>query len=93
MSETNSAFCIHHSAFFLTTFFDMIISILHHMSLLLFLIFFAWFISAIIRKRFSYGKADYDFHEHPVQYVLVCIFILAMAALCMYRFLVEMEIL
>ena len=63
------------------------------MSLLLAVIFFALFISAIIRGRFSYGKVDYDFHEHPVQFVVVLVFILGVSALCFYRFLVEMEVL
>lgn len=61
------------------------------MSFFLFLIFFAWFVSAVIRRRFTYGKIDYDFHEHPVQYVIVCLFILSVAAFCMWRWLVEME--
>ena len=61
------------------------------MSLLLALLFLALFISAIIRGKFSYGKADYDFHEHPVQFVIVLVFILGVSALCFYRFLVEME--
>ena len=61
------------------------------MSLLLALLFLALFISAIVRGKFSYGKADYDFHEHPVQFVIVVIVILGVSALCFYRFLVEME--
>ena len=68
-----------------------LISILLTMALLFFLIFFAWFISAVIRGKFSYGKVDYDFHEHPVQYTIVCIFLLGVSAGCLYRFLVEME--
>ena len=63
------------------------------MSLLLALLFLALFISAIIRGKFSYGKADYDFHEHPVQFVIVVVFILGVSALCFYRFLVEIEVL
>jgi hypothetical protein len=62
------------------------------MSLLLAILFFAFFISAIVRGNFSYGKADYDFREHPVQFVIVTIFILGVAILCFYRFLVEMEL-
>ena len=62
------------------------------MALLLSILFLALFISAIIRGKFSYGKADYDFHEHPVQFVIVLVFILGISALCFYRFLVEMEI-
>ena len=61
------------------------------MSLLLALLFLALFIRAIVRGKFSYGKADYDFHEHPVQFVIVVVFILGVSALCFYRFLVEME--
>ena len=61
------------------------------MSLLLALLFLALFISAIVRGQFSYGKADYSFREHPVQFVIVLVFILGVSALCFYRFLVEME--
>ena len=63
------------------------------MSLLLTLFFLALFISAIVRGQFSYGKADYSFREHPVQFVIVLVFILGVSALCFYRFLVEMEFL
>ena len=63
------------------------------MSLLLGLLFLALFISAVVRGRFSYGKADYDFREHPVQFIIVNVFILGVSALCFYRFLVEMEVL
>ncbi|MBR4398788.1 MAG: hypothetical protein IKT05_06340 [Fibrobacter sp.] len=62
------------------------------MSLLLAVIFFALFISAIVRGQFSYGKADYSFRDHPVQFVIVLAFILGVSSLCFYRFLVEMEI-
>ena len=62
------------------------------MSLLLAVIFFALFISAIVRGQFSYGKADYSFREHPVQFVIVLAFILGVSSLCFYRCLVEMEI-
>ena len=62
------------------------------MSLLLALIFLVLFVSAIIRGKFSYGKADYSFSEHPVQFVIVLSFILGVSALCFYRFLVEMEL-
>ena len=61
------------------------------MPLLLAVLFFSLFVSAIVRGKFSYGKVDYDFHEHPVQFVIVLIFILGVSALCFYRFLVEME--
>ena len=62
------------------------------MSLLFGILFFSLFVSALIRGNFSYGKADYDFHEHPVQFVIVLVFILGISALCFYRFFVEMEI-
>ena len=62
------------------------------MSLLLAVLFFALFVSALVRGKFSYGKADYDFREHPVQFIIVTTFILGVAALCFYRFLVEMEL-
>jgi len=60
-------------------------------ALLLAILFLALFVSAIIRGKFSYGKADYDFHEHPVQFVIVLVFILGVSVLCFYRFLVKME--
>ena len=63
------------------------------MSLLLALLFLALFVRAIVRGKFSYGKADYDYHEHPVQFVIAVVFILGVSALCFYRFLVEMELL
>jgi len=63
------------------------------MALLFAILFFSLFVSAIIRGRFSYGQADYDFHEHPIQFVIVLIFILGISALCFYRFLVEIEVL
>ena len=63
------------------------------MSFLLAALFFSLFVSAIVRGKFSYGKADYDFHEHPIQFIIVLIFILGVSALCFYRFLVETELL
>ncbi|WP_298769773.1 hypothetical protein [uncultured Fibrobacter sp.] len=63
------------------------------MALLLAVLFLALFISAIVRGRFSYGKVDYDFREHPIQFVIVLLFILGVSALCFYRFLVEMNFL
>ncbi len=55
------------------------------MTLLLGILFLALFISAIVRGKFTYGQADYDFHEHPIQFVIVLIFILGVSALCFYR--------
>jgi hypothetical protein len=63
---------------------------LFHMTLLLGILFLALFISAIVRGKFTYGQADYDFHEHPIQFVIVLIFILGVSALCFYRFIVEL---
>lgn len=63
------------------------------MSLLLFLIFFALFISALFRGHFTYSNVEYSFREHPVQFVIVLIFILGVSLLCLYRFLVEMKVL
>ena len=62
------------------------------MSLLLGILFISLFVSAIVRGSFSYGKADYSFQEHPVQFVIVLTFIFGISAFCFYRFLVEMEI-
>ena len=62
------------------------------MSLLLAILFLAFFISAVVRGNFSYGNADYSFQEHPVQFVIVTVFILGVSVLCFYRFLVEMAI-
>ena len=67
-----------------------LISILSAMTLLLGILFLALFISAIVRGNFTYGQADYDFHEHPIQFVIVLTFILGVAALCFYRFIVEL---
>jgi len=60
------------------------------MTLLLAILFLSLFISAIIRGKFTYGQADYDFHEHPVQFIIVLLFILGLAVLCFYRFIVEL---
>lgn len=61
----------------------------NQMSLILSLLFFSLFSSAILRGKFSYGKADYDFHEHPIQFVVALLFIFSLSALCFYRFLTE----
>lgn len=58
------------------------------MTLLLGILFLALFISAIVRGKFTYGQADYDFHEHPVQFIIVVVFILGMSVLCFYRFII-----
>jgi hypothetical protein len=60
-------------------------------ALLFFILFFSWFVSAVIRGNFSYSNADYSFKEHPVQYVIVCVFLLAVSAFCMWRWLIDME--
>lgn len=60
------------------------------MPLLLGILFLALFISAIVRGKFTYGQADYDFHEHPVQFIIVVVFILGMSVLCFYRFIIDL---
>ncbi|SHL99575.1 hypothetical protein SAMN05720467_0234 [Fibrobacter sp. UWB7] len=60
------------------------------MTLLLGILFLALFISAIVRGKFTYGQADYDFHEHPVQFIFVVVFILGMSVLCFYRFIIDL---
>ena len=62
------------------------------MSLLLGLLFISLFVSAIVRGSFSYGKADYSFQEHPVQFVIVLAFILGVSVFCFYRFFVEIGV-
>jgi hypothetical protein len=62
------------------------------MSLLLAILFFAMFIGAAVRKSFSYGRIDYDFYEHPVQYIIILLFFLGRAVLSSYVFLVDMDI-
>lgn len=59
------------------------------MALLLSLLFFSLFSSAILRGKFSYGKGDYVFREHPIQFIAVLLFIFSLSALCFYRFLTE----
>ncbi len=60
------------------------------MTLFLGILFLALFISAIVRGKFTYGQADYDFHEHPVQFIIVVVFILGMSVLCFYRFIINL---
>ena len=60
------------------------------MTLLLGILFLALFISAIVRGKFTYGQADYDFHEHPVQFIIVVVFILGMSVLCFYRCIIDL---
>lgn len=62
------------------------------MTLLLAILFIAMFIGAAVRRNFSYGPIDYDFHEHPVQYIIILLFFLGMAVLSSYLFLVDMDI-
>ncbi|PWJ68355.1 hypothetical protein BGX12_10881 [Fibrobacter sp. UWR4] len=62
------------------------------MSLILTVIFFAWFITAIVRGNFSYQNSDYSFREHPVQYVILLIAILGFALFCLNKFLNELGI-
>lgn len=62
------------------------------MALILALIFLALFVSAIVRGNFSYQNHTYDFHEHPVQFVIVLAFVLIFSIFCFYRFLVEIGV-
>ncbi|MCF0223694.1 MAG: hypothetical protein HUK20_05445 [Fibrobacter sp.] len=62
------------------------------MSLILSIIFFAWFVTAIVRGYFSYQNSEYSFREHPVQYVILLLFILGFALFCLNRFLNEIGI-
>lgn len=62
------------------------------MSLILSLIFFAWFIGNIVRGTISHQGSDYHFKEHPVQFIIIQIFILGFGLFCLNRFLSEMGI-
>lgn len=62
------------------------------MALLLSLIFFAWFVSAIVRGEFAYKNDTYSFREHPVQFCIILAFILGFALFCLNRFLNEMGV-
>lgn len=62
------------------------------MALLLFLIFFAWFVGAIVRGEFAYKNDTYSFREHPVQFCIILAFILGFSLFCLNRFLVEIGI-
>lgn len=57
------------------------------MSLILAIIFFAWFVTAIVRGYFSYQNSEYSFREHPVQYVILLSAILGFGLFCLNRFL------
>ncbi|MCQ2089227.1 MAG: hypothetical protein MJY93_03150 [Fibrobacter sp.] len=62
------------------------------MALLLTIIFFAWFISNIVRGKVSYQNFDIEFREHPVQFIIIQIFILGFGLFCLNRFLNEFGI-
>lgn len=57
------------------------------MALILSLLFFAWFISAIVRGEFSYKNDTYSFREHPVQFCIILAFILGFGIFCLHRFI------
>ena len=59
------------------------------MALILSLLFFSLFSSAILRGKFSYGKGDYVFREHPIQFIAVLLFIFSLSVLCFYHFLTQ----
>ena len=60
------------------------------MTLLLAILFFAFVVGAIIRGHFSYSNVDYSFHEHPVQFIIVLLFMTGLFVLCLYLWLREM---
>lgn len=62
------------------------------MSLILTVIFFAWFITAIVRGKVSHQGSDFDFREHPVQYIILLVAILGFALFCLNKFLNEIGI-
>lgn len=62
------------------------------MALLLSIIFFAWFVSNIVRGNISHQGSEYHFREHPVQFTIIQIFILGFALFCLNRFLNDMGI-
>lgn len=61
-------------------------------SLILSLIFFAWFISALVRGKVSYQNSDFCFREHPLQFIILVVAILGFALFCLNRFLNDMGI-
>lgn len=62
------------------------------MALILTLIFFAWFISNIVRGTISHQGSDYHFREHPVQFIIIQLFLLGFGLFCLNRFLADMGI-
>lgn len=62
------------------------------MSLILTIIFFAWFVSNIVRGNVSHQGSEYGFREHPVQFIIIQVFILGFGLFCLNRFLNEMGI-
>ena len=62
------------------------------MALLLAIIFFAWFISALVRGKVTYQNSEFGFREHPFPYVILLIFILGFGLFCLNRFLNDMGI-
>ncbi|MCQ2091625.1 MAG: hypothetical protein MJY85_03015 [Fibrobacter sp.] len=62
------------------------------MALLLTIIFFAWFISNIVRGTISHQGSDYHFREHPIPFIIIQIFILGCGLFCLNRFLNDLGI-
>lgn len=62
------------------------------MALLLTIIFFAWFIGNIARGNISHQGSEYNFREHPVQFIIIQIFILGFGLFCLNKFLSELGI-
>jgi len=60
------------------------------MSLLLAILFLSFVVGAIVRGHFSYSNVEYSFKEHPLQYIIVLLFITALFLLCLYLWLREM---
>lgn len=67
-------------------------TIFQDMALLLTILLFAWFIGNTVRGTISHQGSDYHFREHPIQFIIIQIFILGFALFCLNRFLNEIGI-
>lgn len=62
------------------------------MSLILSIIFFAWFTGNIVRGTISHQGSDYHFREQPIPFIIIQIFLLGFGLFCLNRFLNEIGI-
>lgn len=55
------------------------------MLLFLSILFYAIVVRALLTRNFTLQGGTYDFHEHPVQFVIVVVFLFAVATGCLVK--------